>query len=174
MEHVRLDKEDHRRLESLFSVRYVLVISEDWCGDAVLNLPIIARMVEVMPRADLQVAYRSQHRALREILFARGVTQLPVAIFMEDNFEVLALWEEHPEIHREQFEEWKRSNPEFLRIKATAELSDDERREKLEPFYARLLEDMYEWYDGELDFQSVAVEEMVEALTKATPQQGEP
>jgi len=40
-------------------LRHILVMTEDWCGDAVMNLPIVARIVEALPRADLRVFVRT-------------------------------------------------------------------------------------------------------------------
>jgi hypothetical protein len=30
-------------------------MTEDWCGDALMNLPIVARIVEALPGADLRL-----------------------------------------------------------------------------------------------------------------------
>lgn len=164
LETVRLSQEVHDRLETFSHIHHVLVLTEDWCGDSVLNIPIVARMVTAMPSAELRVAYRHRHPTLQERLEALAVTKVPVVIFMDSEFHVHAVWDEHPELHDKQFEVWKRDNPRFEEIKADPTLSQDERKKVLEPFYARLLLDMHEWYDGELDFQGAAVDEMMDAL----------
>lgn len=164
MASVQLDKDVRGGLNRRTDVRYVLVVTEDWCGDAIFILPIVARLVEAADEVELRVALRHGHGDLQAQLAERAIDKVPVVIFMGANFQELAVWEEHPEAHRRQFEKWKRANPRFNEIKADSSLTESEREQKLRPLYGRLLSDMYDWYDGELDFQGAAVEEMLAAL----------
>src|SRR5437773_11701198 len=66
LDYVRLSPEQRQPFARLELVRYVLVTTEDWCGDAVFNIPIVARIVEALPRAKLRVIARSSDIAWRD------------------------------------------------------------------------------------------------------------
>ncbi len=57
---VTLLEQDRDDLVQLTQPIHVLVMTEDWCGDSVMNLPILVRMAEVVPHMDLRVFIRSQ------------------------------------------------------------------------------------------------------------------
>lgn len=54
------------RLRSLPPRRHLLVLAEDWCGDAVNTLPPLARLVEAVPQLDLRVLERDQNLDLMD------------------------------------------------------------------------------------------------------------
>src|SRR5262249_32731701 len=54
--------DDERRFfAGLDRVRHVLMLAENWCGDVHRNSPLVARIVEAMPRCELRVLFRDQH-----------------------------------------------------------------------------------------------------------------
>jgi ADP-heptose:LPS heptosyltransferase len=145
-------------------VRYALVMTEDWCGDGVLNLPIISKIVQAMPHAELKIVYRTGHDDLNGQYMARGITHLPVVTFFDDDASELATWEEHPAIGTTLFEEWKASQPEFMSIRYATDIDEAEREQKLKPFYRQLLQEMFTWYDGERNLQKATVDEIYALL----------
>src|SRR5215210_1741648 len=56
--HARVDEEYVRRVTALPGRWHLLVLSEDWCGDAVNTVPVLAKLVERTPNADLRVLGR--------------------------------------------------------------------------------------------------------------------
>jgi len=164
LSYVELRPEERAFFKKMDHVRYVLVMNEDWCGDGVLNLPIISKIVQAMPRAELKIVYRTGQDDLNAHYTARGVTHLPVVTFFDDDGAELATWEEHPAMGTTLFEEWKASQPEFLAIRYATDIDEETRSQKLKPFYRQLLQEMFTWYDGERNLQKATVDEIHELL----------
>ena len=73
----------------------ILVLTEDYCIDSVLNVPLIARLTEASPDAELRIAGRDAHAVLAECFPGRGgVSRLPTAIFLGRSGQVLGYWSE--------------------------------------------------------------------------------
>ena len=73
----------------------ILVLTEDYCIDSVLNVPLIARLVEASPGAELRLARRDEHADVAARLPGRGgVSRLPTVIFLDQLGRVLGFWSE--------------------------------------------------------------------------------
>ena len=75
---------------------YVLAIAEDWCGDAVRNLPVMAKLVEALPDSELRVIRRDLNLDLMERYAIDGKKKIPTVIFFDSNFKEMAVWIEKP------------------------------------------------------------------------------
>jgi len=75
---------------------YVLAIAEDWCGDAVRNLPVMAKLVEALPDCELRVIRRDLNLDLMERYAIDGKKKIPTVIFFDSNFKEMAVWIEKP------------------------------------------------------------------------------
>jgi len=75
---------------------YVLAIAEDWCGDAVRNLPVMARLVEALPDSELKVIRRDLNLDLMERYAIDGKKKIPTVVFLDPNFKEVAVWIEKP------------------------------------------------------------------------------
>ena len=60
LDEVSLAADDVRFFEGCKRPRYVVAMTEDWCGDSLMNLPIVARIVEVVPEMEMRVFVRSK------------------------------------------------------------------------------------------------------------------
>ena len=83
---VQLTTAERSAFARYHSRMHVLVMTEDWCGDAWMNLPIVARIVESLPDADLRVFVRTTALELNAYYAGRGVTKIPVITFLEPGF----------------------------------------------------------------------------------------
>lgn len=73
----------------------ILVLTEDFCVDSALSLPLIARLVEASPRAELRIASRDSHRQLASQFPGRGgVSRLPTVLFLDRRQNVRGYWSE--------------------------------------------------------------------------------
>jgi hypothetical protein len=73
----------------------ILVLTEDYCIDSVLNVPLIARLVEASPGSELRLAKREAHLDVAARFPGRGgVNRLPTAIFLDQCGTVLGFWSE--------------------------------------------------------------------------------
>ncbi len=74
---------------------YILVLTEDYCIDSVLNLPLIARLAEASPKARLRIAKRDSHPDLAAAFPGRGgESRLPTVIFLSNSGAALGHWSE--------------------------------------------------------------------------------
>jgi len=69
----------------------VLVITEDWCGDAMLNIPILLRICE---EAHIQVRMisRDEHPELMDQYLTNGSKSIPIFIFINSQGEQQSVW----------------------------------------------------------------------------------
>lgn len=93
----RLTEAENKKLASISKRFNILALSEDWCGDSVRNLPVIARMVEALPNSRLKVLTRDDNLDLMEKFTADGKMRIPTVVFSDENFKILALWIEEPQ-----------------------------------------------------------------------------
>jgi hypothetical protein len=75
----------------------VLVLTEDWCGDALTNLPVLAKMVEGLPNVEMRVFLRDQNPDLMDRYLNRGIFKsIPVFVFFDENMKEVARFIERP------------------------------------------------------------------------------
>ena len=73
----------------------ILILTEDYCIDSLLNVPLIARLAEVSPGAELRIASRDAHATLARCFPGRGGTsRLPTVIFLRRSMQVFGYWSE--------------------------------------------------------------------------------
>ena len=76
----------------------MMVIGEDWCGDVVRGLPVLARMSEVAGW-DMKIFPRDSHEdIMNEFLKEGKYMSIPVAVFYTSEHEYLCHWIERPEV----------------------------------------------------------------------------
>ncbi|WP_421383038.1 thioredoxin family protein [Bacillus salacetis] len=70
----------------------VIVLTEDWCGDAMVNLPILLKMAEA---ADMEVRTlnRDENLELMDQYLTNGTSRaIPIFIFLDNDFNEEAVW----------------------------------------------------------------------------------
>jgi hypothetical protein len=87
---------DRRRLESLPGTRRVLVLTEDWCGDAARSVPMLAKAVEAAPGCSLRVLDIEEHPDAIDRHLTRGARAIPVAIVVDEDGRDLGWWGPRP------------------------------------------------------------------------------
>jgi hypothetical protein len=110
----------------------VLVLTEDWCGDALTNFPVLARMVEGAPNVEMRVFLRDQNPDLMDQYLNRGLFRsIPVFVFFDENMGEIARFVERPpkvteymdqkqlelrrQLRAQHGDEWRRSAAEEIR-----------------------------------------------------------
>jgi len=94
--HARVDEDYVRRVSSLPGRWHLLVLSEDWCGDAVNTVPIVARLVEPCPNVDMRVLARDVNPDLMDAHLTGGSRSIPVIIVLDEAYEERAWWGPRP------------------------------------------------------------------------------
>ncbi|HWC05244.1 MAG TPA: thioredoxin family protein [Methylomirabilota bacterium] len=129
---VRVAPEDRAVFASRPEKLNVLVLTEDWCGDALTNLPVLARMAEGAPNVELRIFLRDQNPDLMDQYLNRGLFRsIPVFVFFDGDMKEVARFVERPpkvteymeqkqlelrrQMRAEHGEEWRRSAAEEIR-----------------------------------------------------------
>jgi hypothetical protein len=164
LQRVELTPDDHAFFARFTAPMHALVITEDWCGDSVMNLPILARIVEAAPGMDLHIWMRAQSPQLNEYYHARGITHIPVLTLLDANWSEIGTWVERPRPAHERIREWMAAHPEIADIREATDLTPEEKRVRLRQATAGLLAEMDGWYaDG---LQQATVDEIKTLLVR--------
>jgi hypothetical protein len=75
-----LTESQQRHAQALQSPLSLLVLLEDWCGDAVHTIPQIHRLCEANPVVSMRVVRRDDHHELMHAHMSSGVRSIPVLI----------------------------------------------------------------------------------------------
>jgi hypothetical protein len=84
------------RLAALPGTWRLLVIAEDWCGDAVNTVPVIARLAELAPNVELRIIGRDDYPALIDAHLTNGSRSIPLVILLHEDFEERGRWGPRP------------------------------------------------------------------------------
>jgi hypothetical protein len=77
----------------------VLVITEDWCGDALVGFPAVARLVEGAPDVELRVFLRDTNPDVMDQYLKRGLYRtIPVIVFFDEHMNELARYMERQDV----------------------------------------------------------------------------
>jgi hypothetical protein len=114
------------RLRSLPARRYLLVLTEDWCGDAVNTLPPIARLAEAVPQLELRILLRDENLDLMDTHLAGTARAIPVVIVLDESHRELGWWGSRPQ----PLQRWFKSEE-------AQQLSKEDRYRGMRRWYAR-------------------------------------
>jgi hypothetical protein len=76
--------------------RRLLVIAEDWCGDASNTIPIVAKLVDQVPGLELRVLRRDENPAVMDRYLTSGSRSIPVVIALDEEYRELGHWGPRP------------------------------------------------------------------------------
>jgi hypothetical protein len=76
--------------------RKLLVIAEDWCGDASNTVPIVAKFAEAVPGLELRVIQRDTYPEVMDQYLTNGSRSIPIVIALDENFEEVGHWGPRP------------------------------------------------------------------------------
>lgn len=86
------DLEAFRRAKPL----HVVVLTEDWCGDALANVPILGRIAKETGVLDIRVFLRDQNDDLMSQYMNGEFKSIPVFAFFDESFNEVGRWVERP------------------------------------------------------------------------------
>lgn len=98
LQEIKIRPEDREALKKLGSKTLnVLVITEDWCGDALYNVPVMAKLVEGLPDVEMRLFLRDQNPDLMDQYLNHGIYRsIPVFAFFDENMNEVARFTERP------------------------------------------------------------------------------
>lgn len=102
---IKIRPEDREALAKLGRKLKVLVITEDWCGDALYNVPVLAKLVEGNPNIEMRVFLRDKNPDLMDQYLNKGMFRsIPVFAFFDENMNEVARLLERPDKMTEELE----------------------------------------------------------------------
>ena len=93
-----ITSEETQVLERFGATRRVMVITEDWCGTSLAEVPFVVKMVEGNPNIEMRIFLRDANPDLMDQYLKRGLYRaIPVfALFDEHMNEVARFIERRP------------------------------------------------------------------------------
>ncbi len=77
----------------------ILVITEDWCGDALVGFPGLAKLVEGAPDVEMRVFLRDANPDVMDQYLKRGLYRtIPVFVFFDEQMNELARFMERQDV----------------------------------------------------------------------------
>ncbi len=94
---VRVPQSFVDRVHALPGRRHLLVLNEDWCGDAVNTLPAVAKLASLAPdRVDLRVLGRDANPDIMEAHLTGTSRSIPVVILLDEGYVERGWWGPRP------------------------------------------------------------------------------
>lgn len=75
---------------------HLLVLSEDWCGDAVNTVPVLAKLAELTPNLDLRILARDANADLMDAHLSGTSRAIPVVMALDADFAERGWWGSRP------------------------------------------------------------------------------
>lgn len=114
------------RVRALGRRWHLLVIAEDWCGDAVNTIPVLAGLADLAENLDLRVVSREANADLMDSHLApSGARAIPVVIALDEDYVEFGSWGSRPT----PLKQWVET--------AGALMSKEDRYRELRRWYAR-------------------------------------
>jgi hypothetical protein len=90
----------------------LLVLAEDWCGDASNTIPILAKLGDLAPGIELRVLRRDEYPEVMDQYLTNGARSIPVVIVLDRDFQELGHWGPRPRVLQEWvMEQRKKGTP---------------------------------------------------------------
>ncbi|MEA2766856.1 MAG: hypothetical protein QOK07_3260 [Gemmatimonadaceae bacterium] len=123
--HVSIPLEMSARVEALGGHWHLLVLSEDWCGDAVNIVPIVAKLTESVSNMDLRILARDENLDIMDTHLTGKSRSIPIVILLNKKYEECGWWGPRPKA----LQKWV--------VEKGMTLPKDERYKEIRTFYAR-------------------------------------
>jgi len=103
----------------------LLVLNEDWCGDSVNIVPIVAKLCESVSNMDMRILARDENLDIMDAHLTGTSRSIPVVILLNKKYEECGWWGPRPS----PLQKWV--------IEKGMALPKDERYREVRTFYAR-------------------------------------
>jgi len=123
--HVSITLEISARVEALGGHWHLLVLSEDWCGDSVNIVPIVARLTESVSNMDMRILSRDENLDIMDTHLTGKSRSIPIVILLNKKYEECGWWGPRPRA----LQKWV--------LEKGMLLPKDERYKEIRTFYAR-------------------------------------
>jgi hypothetical protein len=77
----------------------LVVLAEDWCGDATNTVPVLAKWASQTPNVELRILRRDEHPEIMDRYLTNGVARsIPVVIVLTEDMHELGWWGPRPRV----------------------------------------------------------------------------
>jgi Thioredoxin len=76
--------------------RKLLVIAEDWCGDASSTVPVLAKLAAAVPGIELRIILRDQNPDVMDRYLTDTSRAIPIVIALDGEYRELGHWGPRP------------------------------------------------------------------------------
>jgi hypothetical protein len=102
---VKIKPEDKAALAKMGKKLKAMVITEDWCGDALYNVPVLFKLVEGNPDIEVRVFLRDKNSDIMDQYLNKGqFRSIPVFAFFDEGMHEIARLLERPQKLTEEIE----------------------------------------------------------------------
>lgn len=115
-----------QRLAALPAPRHLLVLAEDWCGDAFNTVPWVAALAEAVPALDLRILKRDTHLDVMDAHLSGTSRAIPVVIVLDEQYRELGWWGSRPK----PLQTWVTSD-------AARQMTKEDRYREMRAWYVR-------------------------------------
>lgn len=139
--------------------------TEDWCGDAALNLPILD---DLFAKADVpfRIFRGSEHENFRAFYNDRGLEHIPRVSLWDGNGNEIGVFVERPQAIGPKVDGWKDQRPQFYDLYKRKD-QDKETAKAWVSIYMELLNTSAEWYkNGMWEETQREIVEIVEGTSR--------
>lgn len=95
-DHARIDDAAVARAVALGGPWRLLILSEDWCGDAVNTVPVLTRLTERAPNLELRLLERDTNPDLMDAHLTGTSRSIPVVMVLDRDYEERSWWGPRP------------------------------------------------------------------------------
>lgn len=124
-ERVRAPDGTGEALGTLTTPRRLLVLADDWCGDAVNIVPMVSAVADASDQVELRIVARDMFPEIMDRHLTNGSRSIPVVIALDEAHECLGWWGPRPAPLQSWFDQEGRAMP------------SDARYRELRAWYAR-------------------------------------
>jgi Thioredoxin len=162
---VEIRPDDLAAFRNLPRPLHVLVLAEDWCGDVIANLPVLAQLAERSGKLDVRILLRDQNDDVMQHYLNQGkYKSIPVFVFLDEAFREIGHWIERPasvtDLRARKRREIYASDPAFGSPDAPVDQLPDDVRARLQEKLAKMREETTAFANSEV------VRELRELVTR--------
>jgi hypothetical protein len=114
---VEVAREAEERVRAVPGCWRILVLADDWCGDAINTVPVVAALADAAPGVDLRIVPRDRFPELRDRHLTGGSRSIPIVILLDDQGTPRGSWGPRPGVLQERFQKELRSLPQGRRYR---------------------------------------------------------
>src|SRR6202521_3561410 len=123
--HVVIPLEISARVEAIGGHWHLLVLSEDWCGDSVNIVPVVAKLAESVSNMDMRILARDENLDIMDTHLTGKSRSIPIVILLNKKCEECGWWGPRPRA----LQRWV--------VEKGMALPKDQRYKEVRTFYAR-------------------------------------